>query len=95
MTISNDKIVYALRCGTRAGGKVWRRTITQTLLQHKMCDGTGTVLGRNVGSSVADTDPYVFEPPGSWFISQRYRSETKSVYHQAKKVRKTLILSVL
>ncbi len=35
------------------------------------------------------SDPYVFGPPGSGSISQRYRSG--SIYHQAKKARKTLI----
>jgi hypothetical protein len=45
--------------------------------------------------SVADPDPYVFEPPGS--INKRYgsRSGSGSFYHQAKIVRKTLIPSVL
>jgi hypothetical protein len=45
--------------------------------------------------SVADLypDPYVFGPPGSRSISQRYGSE--SLYHQAKIVRKTLISTVL
>jgi hypothetical protein len=28
--------------------KFSERTIPQTLLQHKMCDGAGTVLGRKV-----------------------------------------------
>jgi hypothetical protein len=40
-------------------------------------------------SSVADPDPYVFGPPGSGFISQRYGSG--SFYHQAKILIKTLI----
>jgi len=59
--------------------------------------------------SVADPDPhpdpdpydpyhpYVFGPPGSAVgsISQRYGSSSGSFYHQAKIVRKTLILIVL
>ncbi len=50
-------------------------------------------------TSVADPDPHVFGPPGSGFgsISQRYRSGSGSgsFYHQAKKVRKTLIPTAL
>jgi hypothetical protein len=57
-----------------------------------------------VQGSVAETDPnpdpdpqdpHVFGPPGSGSgsISQRYRSG--SFYHQAKKVRKTLIPTAL
>jgi hypothetical protein len=37
-------------------------------------------------------DPHVFVPPGSGYISERYRSGPGSFYHQAKIVRKTLIL---
>jgi hypothetical protein len=44
-------------------------------------------------SSVWDPDPYVFEPPGSGSVSQRYGYG--SFYHQAKIVRKTLIPAVL
>ncbi len=40
-----------------------------------------------------DPDPYVFGPPGSEFVSQRY--ESGSFYHQTKIVRKTLIPTVL
>jgi hypothetical protein len=40
-------------------------------------------------------DPHVFAPCGSGFISQRYGSGSGSFYHQAKIVRKTLILTVL
>jgi hypothetical protein len=51
-----------------------------------------------VESSVPDPDPdqpdpYVFGPFGSGSISQMYGSE--SFYHQAKKVRKNLIPTVL
>jgi hypothetical protein len=42
----------------------------------------------SVFCSVADPDPYVFEPPGSGSVSQRYGS--KSFYHQVKIGRKTL-----
>jgi hypothetical protein len=50
--------------------------------------------------SVADpdpSDPYVFRPPGSGSISQRYGSGSGSgyFYHQAKTVRKTLIPTAL
>ncbi len=51
---------------------------------------------RNVVCSVGDPDPqspYVFGPPGSRSVSQRYGSE--SFYHQAKIVRKKLIPTVL
>jgi hypothetical protein len=44
-------------------------------------------------SSVDPLDPYVFGPPGSGSVSQRYWSG--SFYHQAKIVRKTLIPTVL
>jgi hypothetical protein len=44
-------------------------------------------------------EEYVFGPPGSESISQRYGSgsgsRSGSFYHQAKKVRKTLIPTVL
>ncbi len=44
-------------------------------------------------------DPHVFGPPGSGSISQRYGSGSGSgsgsFYHQAKKVRKTLIPTAL
>jgi hypothetical protein len=40
-------------------------------------------------SSVVDPDPYVFGPPGSGSVSQRYGSG--SFYHSA---RKTLLLTV-
>jgi hypothetical protein len=51
-------------------------------------------------SSVLDPDPNppdpnVFGPPGSGSISQRCGSGSGSFYHQAKIVRKTLILTVL
>ncbi len=49
-------------------------------------------------TSVADpdpSDPYVFGPPGSGSISQRYGSGSGSFYHQAKIVRKALIPTVL
>ncbi len=39
------------------------------------------------------SDPYVFGPPGSGSVSQRYASG--SFYHQAKIVRKTLIPTAL
>jgi hypothetical protein len=55
-----------------------------------------SMLGNKVFGSVADpdpnpdpSDPYVFVPPGSGSISQRYRSG--SFYHQAKIVSKTLL----
>jgi hypothetical protein len=41
--------------------------------------------------SVADPDPYVFGPPGSGSVSQRYGPGSGSFYHR----RKTLIPSVL
>ncbi len=51
--------------------------------------------------SVADpdpdpSDPYVFGPPGSGSVSQRYKAGSGSgpFYHQAKKVRKPLITTV-
>ncbi len=40
-------------------------------------------------------DPYVFGPPGSESISQRFESKSGSFYHQAKIIRKTLIPTVL
>ncbi len=40
------------------------------------------------------SDPYVFGPPGSGSISQRYGSRSRSFYHQAKIARKTLIPTV-
>jgi hypothetical protein len=46
-------------------------------------------------SSVADPDPldpYVFIPPGSGSISQRFGSGSGSFYHQANIVRRNLIL---
>jgi hypothetical protein len=47
--------------------------------------------------SVADPDPnpdpYVFGPPGSGSVSQRYRS--RAFFHQAKLVRKSLVPTVL
>jgi hypothetical protein len=48
-------------------------------------------------TSVADwdsnpSDPYVFRPPGSGSVSQRYRSG--SFYHEVKKISKTLIPAV-
>ncbi len=48
-------------------------------------------------TSVTDPDPYVFRPPGSELgsVSQMYGSRSGSFYHQAKIVRKTLILTVL
>jgi hypothetical protein len=48
-------------------------------------------------TSVADPDPNVCEPPGfsSGFTSARYGSGSGSFYLQAKKVRKTLIPTVL
>jgi hypothetical protein len=55
-------------------------------------------------SSVADPDPpdpHVFGPPGSGSTSQRYGSGSGScsgsgsLYHRAKKVRKTLIPTIL
>ncbi len=48
-------------------------------------------------SSVADPDTYVFRPPGSRSISQRYGSgsSSRSFCHQAKIFRKTLIPTVL
>jgi len=47
------------------------------------------------GSIPDPPDPHVFGPPGSGsgFTSQRYGSG--SFYHQAKKIRKTLIPTVL
>ncbi len=53
-----------------------------------------------VENNVVDPDPsdtYVFGPPGSesGSVSQRYRSGSDSFYHEAKKVSKTLIPTVL
>jgi hypothetical protein len=47
--------------------------------------------------SVADPDPHVFGPPGSGSTSQRYGSGSgsRSFYHHAKIVRKTLIPTIL
>ncbi len=47
--------------------------------------------------SVVDPDPWVFGPPGPGpgSVSQRYRSGSESFYHQAKKLGKTLIPTVL
>jgi hypothetical protein len=53
-----------------------------------------------------DPDPYVFGPPGSGSINQRYgsgsgsinqryRSGSRSFYHHAKRVRKPLIPTAL
>ncbi len=39
-------------------------------------------------------DPHVFGPPGSVPISKMYGSGSGSFYHQAKKVKKTLIPTV-
>jgi hypothetical protein len=47
--------------------------------------------------SVADpdqSDPYVFEPPGSGSGSASQRYGSGSLYHQAKIVRKTFIPTV-
>jgi hypothetical protein len=50
-------------------------------------------------ASAADPDLYVFGPPGSGSVSQRYGSGSdegsESCYHQAKIVRETLIPTVL
>jgi hypothetical protein len=43
-------------------------------------------------TSVSDPDPYVFGPPRSGSVCQRYRSG--SLHHQTKIVRKTLIPTV-
>ncbi len=56
----------------------------------KPISGKQVCLERN---SVADPDPYVFAPPGSGSISQRYGSG--SFCHQARIVRITLIPTVL
>jgi hypothetical protein len=61
---------------------------------------TGTSRFFDVGNSVADPDPpdpHVFGPPGSGSISQRYGSGSGSgsFYHQAKKIKKTLIPTAL
>jgi hypothetical protein len=42
-----------------------------------------------------DPDPYVFGPPGSGSISTRYGSGSRSFFHQAKMIRKTLISEFL
>jgi hypothetical protein len=47
----------------------------------------------SVGDPDLDSDPGVFGPPGSGSTSQRYGSG--SFYHQAKKVRKPLVPTVL
>jgi hypothetical protein len=41
------------------------------------------------------SDPYVFGPPGSGSISQRYGSGSVSFYHQPKITINTLIFTVL
>jgi hypothetical protein len=46
-------------------------------------------------SSVADPDPYVFGPPGSGSVSQRFGSGSRILLSSRKKVRKTLIPAVL
>jgi hypothetical protein len=43
-------------------------------------------------TSVVDTDPYVFGPPGFGSVSQRYGSGSCSFYHHAKMLRKPLFL---
>jgi hypothetical protein len=49
----------------------------------------------NSSTSVADLeDPYIFEHPGSGSISTRYGFGSGSFYHQAKLVRKALMLTV-
>jgi hypothetical protein len=55
----------------------------------------GYFSGQN--TSVADTDPYVFGPPGSRSesVSQIFGSGSESFGNQAKIVRKTLIPTVL
>jgi hypothetical protein len=78
----------------------WTTTWTPCLSSDQ---GTARVNGiQYVRSSVADpnpdpSNPYVFGPPGfgSVFISQRHGSRSGSFYHQATKVRKTLIPIVL
>jgi hypothetical protein len=59
----------------------------------------GEELKYGTPSSVADPEPdmYVLRPPGSGFISTRYRSRSGSgsFYHQAIIGRKTLISTVL
>ncbi len=53
---------------------------------------------QQVECSVADpdpSDPYVFGPPGSGIGSSSQRHGSGSFHHQAKIVRKTLILTVL
>jgi hypothetical protein len=58
------------------------------------------LINLKLESSVADPDPpdpHVFGPPGSGSgsISQKYGSGSGSFYHQAQKVRKTLIPTAL
>jgi hypothetical protein len=53
--------------------------------------GSTTLVLHSVANP--DPDPYVFGPPGSGSVSQRYGSG--SLYHQVKIVRKTLIPTVL
>jgi hypothetical protein len=59
-----------------------------------------TSLIRNTGLADQDpnpvpSDPYVFGPPGSGFISYSQRYGSGSFYHQAKIVRKSLIPTAL
>jgi hypothetical protein len=63
------------------------------LLVYKISD---TVFPK-VADSVPDPDPHVFGPPGSGSTSHRYGSGSgsDSSHLHAKKVRKTLIPSIL
>ncbi len=51
--------------------------------------------GEIPAGSVGDPDLYVFGPPGSGSISTKSGSGSRSFYHQAYIVRKTLISTVL
>jgi hypothetical protein len=74
-------------------------TFGARLYAHTIAAYLGTwKLTHQLVISVADpnpSDPYVFGPPGSGSISQKYGSGSGSFYHQAKIVRKTLIPTAL
>ncbi len=61
------------------------------VVKEELDPGSATLVLHSVAD--LDPDPYVFGPPGSGSISQRYGSG--SLYHQAKIVGKTLIPTVL
>ncbi len=81
--------------GRQLTGKVLYRTITIFVrLPHFKAAGNWNVYVCGSVPNPDPPDPHVFEPSGSGSISQRYGSGSGSFYHQAKKIRKTLMSTV-